>query len=201
MRATGSATLVVWLVATGMVAAQIPRDPLSDSAGAPATLATAQRAAPAPYVTKQNDVEIPFSVRPGATPQTQPTVVRVFVSWDRGQSWHIYDERKPADRRFRFRAKQDGEFWFATQTIDGSGRPDSPEPRAPQLRLIIDTQRPQLLVQAAVDDSGNVNVSWSAADANLIPTSLKIEYQDAAGSGGPWQSVELPGAAATTPTL
>ena len=102
----------------------------------------------APYVTRQSDVEIPFSVRQGATPQTQPTAVRVFVSWDRGQNWHFYDERKPTDRRFRFRAKQDGEFWFATQTIDASGKPDSPEPRTPQLRVIIDTQRPQLLVQA-----------------------------------------------------
>src|SRR5207244_2543008 len=62
-------------------------------------------------------------------------------------------------------------------------------------------QRPQLLVQATVDGSGTVNVSWNAADANLIPTSLKVEYQDANGSGGPWQPVELPSASSTTPTV
>src|SRR5437667_12794684 len=127
MRAKASGTLIVWLTAASIAAAQIPRDPLSDASGGSAGLpssaggtgaqATRGTPAPAPYVTKQNDVEIPFSVRPGATPQTQPAAVRVFVSWDRGQSWHYYDERKPADRRFRFRAKQDGEFVFATQTI------------------------------------------------------------------------------------
>jgi hypothetical protein len=215
MRAKASAVLLICLAAAEIASAQIPRDPTSaGTVGLPSSAAggTAgssssapntggQATGAAPYVTRQTDVEIPFSVRAGATPQSQPTAVRVFVSWDRGQSWHFYDERKPTDRRFRFRAKQDGEFWFATQTIDASGKADSPEPRTPQLRLIIDTQRPQLLVQAAADGSGNVNMSWSAADANLAPTSLKFEYQDATGTGGPWQPVALPGSAATTPAL
>ena len=87
--------------------------------------------------------------------------------------------------------RQDGEFWFATQTINRSGKPDSEEPRTPQLRLVIDTQRPQLLVQTSVDASANLNLSWSAADANLVPGSLKLEYQDAGGTGGPWQPIEL----------
>jgi len=167
---------------------QVPRDPLAGSA--PVNGAASSRQLPAPFVTKQSDVEIPFTVRPGATPETQPTAVRVFVSWDQGKAWHFYDERKPEDGRFRFRPRQDGEFWFATQTIDRSGKPDSPEPRFPQLRLLVDTQRPQLLVQAQVDASGNVNLGYSATDASLAATTLKIEYQDAAGSGGPWQAIE-----------
>src|SRR5205823_1300388 len=151
---------------------------------------------PTPYVTRQNDMEIPFSVRPGSTPETQPTKVRVFVSWDRGKAWHFYEERKPEDARFRFRPRQDGEYWFATQTIDRSGRPDSPEPHAPQLCLVVDTQRPQLLVQPQVDGSGNVALAWSAVDSNLTPSSLKIEYQDASGTGGPWQAVDFRSSAA-----
>jgi hypothetical protein len=137
-------------------------------------------------------VEIPFSVKGGSMPETQPTAVRVFVSWDRGRTWHFYDERRPEDRGFRFRPRQDGEFWFATQTIDKSGRPDNPEPRQPQLRLIVDTQRPQLLIQAQIDPSGNVQVAWSAADASLAPASLKLEYQDAGNTGGAWRAVEIP---------
>jgi hypothetical protein len=58
--------------------------------------------------------------------------------------------------------------------------------------LIVDTQRPQLLVQTQVDASGNVQLAYTAADAHLVATSLKIEYQDATGNGGPWQPVELP---------
>src|SRR4029079_3103170 len=98
-------------------------------------------------------------------------------------------------------AKQDGEFWFATQTVDRSGRPDSAEPRRPQPRLVIDTQRPKLLVQAYVTGSGAVNLSWSAADATLVPSSLKLEYQDAGGSGGPWQTIEASAPATNATTM
>jgi hypothetical protein len=191
--------LAAWMASAGIAAAQIPRDPLADSIATPTTASSSDpRQLPAPFVTKQSEVEIPFSVRAGSTPQSQPTSVRIFVSWDRGKTWHFYDERKPEDARFKFRPRQDGEFWFATQTIDQTGRPDSPEPRAPQLRLLIDTQRPQLLVQANVDGSGNVQLSWSAADATLAPASLKLEYQDSAGNGGPWQPIEFP---AQTPAV
>ena len=34
-----------------------------------------------------------------------------------------------------------------------------------------------------------MNLSWSAADATLRPASLKMEYQDASGNGGPWEMV------------
>jgi hypothetical protein len=192
MRRASGAALTACLLAAGIAAAQIPRDPVANAASTPQSAgATNQRQLPASFVTKQSEVEIPFTVRGGTTPETQPTSVRIFVSWDSGQTWHFYEERRPEDARFRFRARQDGEFWFATQTIDRSGRPDSAEPRSPQLRLVIDTQRPQLLVQANVDTSGNVNLSWSATDANLAPASLKLEYQDAAGTGGPWQPIEV----------
>lgn len=189
--------LCAWALTASVAVAQIPRDPLAESTPQPAGAPPGATAPP--FITKQNDVEIPFNVRPGSTPETQPTSVRVFVSWDRGKSWHFYEEKRPEEAKFRFRAKQDGEFWFATQTIDRAGRPDSAEPRSPQLRLIIDTQRPQLLVQTQVDNASNVNLTWSAADANLIPTSLKVEYQDASGTGGAWQAVELAPAKSTVP--
>src|SRR5436190_197945 len=193
--------VAAWAVAAGIATAQIPRDPLADRpAATPSTGAPSTRPLPPPFVTKQNEVEVPFAVRSGTSAENQPSSVRIFVSWDRGQTWHFYDERKPDDARFRFRAKQDGEFWFATQTMDRSGRPDSAEPRSPQLRLVIDTQRPQLLVQAHVTTSGTVNLSWSAADATLKIPSLKLEYQDAAGTGGPWQAIEL-SAASTNSTV
>ena len=184
-----------WAVAAAVATAQIPRDPLTDrpAAAPPAGGTTSAKQLPPAFVTKQSEVEIPFNVRSGTSPESQPSSVRVFVSWDRGQTWHFYDERKPEDARFRFRAKQDGEFWFATQTMDRSGRPDSAEPRTPQLRLVIDTKRPQLLVQAHVTASGTVNLAWSAADATLATSSLKLEYQDAAGNGGSWLPIELSG--------
>ncbi len=191
------ASIIFGLFVVNAAAAQIPSDPQANNPAAPATASA--RPLPAPFITKQTDLDIPFSVKAGTSPEAQPTSVRVFVSWDRGKTWHFYDERKPEDARFKFKPRQDGEFWFATQTIDRTGRPDSPEPRQPQLCLIIDTQRPQLLVQATLDSAGNVQLSWSAADANLVAPSLKLEYQDAAGTGGPWQPIDF--RAAATPLV
>jgi hypothetical protein len=193
MRLVTAGSLAALLAAATVAAAQIPRDPQADNPPSPATAAA--RPLPTPYITKQTDLDIPFTVKPGQTAESQPTSVRIFVSWDRGKTWHFYDERKPEDARFKFRPRQDGEFWFATQTIDRTGRPDSADPRQPQLCLVIDTQRPQLLVQAHVDASGSVQLAWSAADANLTAASLKLEYQDAAGTGGPWQPIEIQPAA------
>src|SRR5262245_19121206 len=99
----------LWLWAASFAAAQIPRDPVPSSPNAmppAAALPAAIQQQPGIYVTKQTEVDIPFSVRPGLA-ENQPANVRVFVSWDKGKSWHFYDERKPEDVRFRFRAKQD----------------------------------------------------------------------------------------------
>src|SRR5687768_14077083 len=35
-----------------------------------------------------------------------------------------------------------------------------------------------------------MRLSWTAADANIAASSLKLEYQDASGNGGPWQPIE-----------
>ncbi len=162
------------------------------STARPSSAASAKAPSEAPpYVTRMNDVEIPFSVRSGTTPDSQPTAVRVFVSWDRGASWHFFEEKKPEDGRFRFKPKQDGEYWFATQTVDRSGKSDNAQPRQPQLKLVIDTQKPQLLAQASVSRPGEVGLTLSAADPTLQPASLKIEYQDATLSSAAWQAVSV----------
>lgn len=191
---TGLIVCLCWAGAASAQRTNVPVDPFARgparnaAEGVPYSAAV-QRELPPPFVTRQTDVEIPFSVRAGTTPETQPSAVRVFVSWDQGKTWHFYDERKPDEGRFRFRPKQDGEYWFATQTIDASGRPDTADPRRPQLRLTVDTERPQLLVQAQVQQSGEVTLAWSAADATLAPASLKLEYQDAANANAPWTAI------------
>jgi hypothetical protein len=185
----------VWLLAVAQALAQLP-----GQGARPPGIPLARPEMPPPYVTRQSDVEIPFTVKPGDSPGKEPAAVRIFVSWDQGKTWHFYEEKKPDEGGFRFRPRQDGEFWFATQTVDRSGQTDSRQPRQPQLRLVIDTQQPQLLAQAKVARPGEVTLSWSVADASLNPTSLKIEYQDAAGNGGPWNVVSIDPAAVNSAT-
>src|SRR5262245_60987629 len=104
MRVTTLVALMACLAVALPIHAQLPREPLSGgAAGAAKTTTTPEsssRQSAAAFVTRQSDVEIPFTVRPGSTPETQPAAVRVFVSWDRGKSWHFYEEIRPQAGRF-----------------------------------------------------------------------------------------------------
>ena len=155
---------------------------------------------PPAFATRKLDVEIPFSITPGSDPQSQPTTVQVFVSWDHGRNWHKYTE-VPADAgKFRFKAKKDAEFWFVTETVAGEKQTSRDAPKRPQLRLVVDTQQPQLRAAAAVNPSGQVEFSFGAADPNLNPQTLRLEYQDARDADSPWDPVAL-SAGQLTPSI
>src|SRR5688572_16053419 len=87
----------VWLLTLAQALAQLPGQ------GARPPGPPARGEIPPPYVTRQSDVEIPFTVKPGDSPGKQPAAVRIFVSWDQGKTWHFFEEKKPGDGRFRFR--------------------------------------------------------------------------------------------------
>src|SRR6187401_54392 len=126
MRGIHLLVLMGLMAAALPLTAQIPRDPLAADLAPPRAPVAGENAGarqlPAPFVTRQSEVEVPFTVRAGATADSQPSAVRVFVSWDKGAGWHFYEELRPEAARFRFKARQDGEYWFATQTIDRAGR-------------------------------------------------------------------------------
>lgn len=181
----------VWggiLVATCLLAAM----PVAAQSPALPGAKPAQRPLPPQYATKQLDLAIPFSVTQGTTPDTQAARVDVLVSWDQGRNWHKYTEVPPDAGTFRFRAKKDGEFWFLTQTIDSRGRGPRDEVKWPQLRLIIDTQKPDLRMTAVVTPSGRPELAWTVVDTTLNPATFKLEYQDAGADDSPWESISVP---------
>ena len=139
------------------------------------------------YITAQSDVIIPFTVRATDAQGRPPALVRVYVSLDQGQAWQLYQEVKPAEKSFRFRAKRDAEFWFATQTVNADGSGDRNDQRAVQLRLVVDTSKPQLQVVPKLESSGKISVHWTAADPFLAANTVRLEWQAAGGDG--WQEI------------
>lgn len=128
------------------------------------------------YITAQTEIEIPFKEgRP-------PGKVRVYISLDQGRNWDLYQEAGPTDIGFRFRAKRDAEFWFATQTVGASGVGE----RSVQMRLIVDTLKPRLQIVPQLAN-GKLQLQWSAIDPYLAPNSVRLEWQDP-GTGA-WQEV------------
>ncbi|MBC7852507.1 MAG: hypothetical protein IAF94_03640 [Pirellulaceae bacterium] len=150
-----------------------------------------KRKLPPAFATGKREIEIPFSITQGTTPETQAIRVDVLISWDSGRNWFKYTEVPPDAGKFRFAAKKDMEFWFLTQTVTAAEKAPKDDAKWPQLRLIVDTQKPDLKMTALVNPSGQPELSWTVTDATLNSPSLKIEYQDASGGDDNWSTVEL----------
>ena len=150
-----------------------------------------ERKLPPAFATGKREIEIPFSVSQGTTPESQAIRVDVLISGDHGRNWFKYTEVPPDAGKFRFAAKKDMEFWFLTQTITAKDQTPKDEVKWPQLRLIVDTQKPELKLTALVNPSGHPELNWTVTDQTLSAPSLKIEYQDASGGDENWTSVEL----------
>lgn len=140
------------------------------TAPAPATVPSAERTVPVSYM-RQAIFSIPFQVG-GDT-----TEVQLYVSIDQGATWHLYAQQRPDTKRFRFRASQDGEFWFASRTVNraGQGRPETIN--RPERRVIVDQRQPRVDVGISVSATGELQAQWTIEEENLLPTSLKVGYR------------------------
>lgn len=127
--------------------------------------------------TRQNVFQIPFRIGSSSNPATRPVEIQLFVSLDRGLSWRPFDRTTPDQTSFNFRAPQDGEYWFFVRTLDASGglRPGGRE--RPELRVLVDTQPPQMKVTAQRGTSGEVVAQITVDDLFVEPSSLYVEYR------------------------
>ncbi|MCA9226669.1 MAG: hypothetical protein KDA47_13700, partial [Planctomycetales bacterium] len=136
--------------------------------------------------TRYTAFEMGFSVEQMESPAVE---VQLFISKDQGAKWDLYSRQAPSAGRFLFRATGDGEYWFASRTVDQRGRSFPDGPLRPEQAVIIDTTQPRLEFQATPGPAGEVLAEWRVFDPTLDPRSLRIEYQSAAGQ--PWQPVNI----------
>ncbi len=141
-----------------------------------------------PIVTSDELFYVPFTVPDGAE-DGSPKIVELYVSGDRGKTWTRYQERKPNEGRFSFRAGVDGEFWFAIRTVDANGAPNKEEFDGPEMVVIVDREKPQLNFTAQVGAGRQVRAEWTAADSSLVAAELKLEYR--VGNDETWQPVDV----------
>jgi hypothetical protein len=116
------------------------------------------------------------------------------------EPWVMKDAAPPAQTHFSFRAPQDGEYWFTIVTVDKNGKatPTDVSREPPAFIVVVDTAAPELnvtLTQAAGRPQGEEVIQCSARDANLDPTTVKLEYQTLDRTWKPLES--LPGAPET----
>ncbi|MCA9271195.1 MAG: hypothetical protein KDA41_22085, partial [Planctomycetales bacterium] len=101
-----------------------------------------------PLATRQNFFTIPFTAPAGRT--GAPLEVQLFVSSDHGRNWQLYGRQQPGAGKFQFRAGSDGEYWFASRTIDAQGIPQPTQAHQAELKVVVDTTSPQLDLEATI---------------------------------------------------
>lgn len=148
----------------------------------------AQRAADLPSATywREATFPIPFALEGQSGRQLE---VLLFVSVDRGASWQLFDRKGASERQFLFKSERDGEYWFASKTVDAQSGVRPALPERPQLRVIVDTSKPKLELNADVQAAGEVQASWQISDPTVVPQSFKLEYQPL--DGGAWEQVAV----------
>lgn len=139
--------------------------------------------------TRQHAFQIPFRIEPARTAQEQPVEVQLHASSDQGATWEVVDRVKPDKTHFVYRARHDGEYWYAIRTVDAQGVARPEGQLQPQLKVVVDTVAPRLELTARRGAAGEIVARWQAVDPHLKPASFKLEYQTAPDA--PWESVAV----------
>ena len=138
------------------------------------------------FILGSTSFSIPFTVDAVGI---QPASVRLFVSRGPGETWELFDQKKPTAKlkQFQYKADGDGEYWFATRTMDASGQAHPAGAISPQLKVYVDTTKPVIDLDVNADDQGRVHAALSVKDA----TPLKIvQLRYASDTVKTWQNLE-----------
>jgi hypothetical protein len=140
----------MWLSHWVLTAAMISQVGAAGPALAPPT------APPMPELTptQHSYFAIPFRIERSSDPSWQPVEAQLYVSADRGAHWRLYAKAPTTQKQFTFRAKSDGEYWFAVRTADRSGRIRPETIVVPGLRVMVDTKQPAKKLAAKPNQPG-----------------------------------------------
>jgi len=139
--------------------------------------AAAQPVLPAPIYWQENLFYIPYQANAGVKLAQRVAKVQLLLARDGSSDWRILQEAQPNVRGFSYHAPGDGEYWFAVRHQDRFGRVQSDPASQPKLRIVVDTMRPELRLEAALGVSGAILVRYESRDANLNPESLLLEVR------------------------
>ena len=117
--------------------------------------------------------------------------MHLLFSEDQGYHWRGSSKTFPDHPTFTFRSSHDGEYWFAVQTvtIDGKVSPKLDSTVEPNLKVIVDTFPPTLLLDPDKRRGSLASVRWEVKDENLDLKSLVVEYQ--VEGVGVWRKVPI----------
>jgi len=139
------------------------------------------------FILGSKTFSIPFTVDAVGV---QPTEVHLFVARGPAAKWSLLERKRPdaTTHQFQFTAQQDGEYWFATRTFDSSGRPHPSGAIEPQLKVYVDTTKPQVSLSVDAGGDGVVNAKIAIHDATPLKN---IQLRYATDTVGQWQETDV----------
>lgn len=131
-----------------------------------------------PIHTSQTQFRIPYQFDQNEMARIGAVEIRLYGSTDSGKSWKLLQTVPPKKGKFSFSTKTDGEYWFAVKTANANGQlfPSTPT-ITPGLKVVVDTEKPSIQLDAAKDENGRTIVTWKLDDKNLDLTSFGLEYR------------------------
>jgi hypothetical protein len=150
---------------------------------------SSKQSAPHLIYHKGRNFRIPFNLN--AEGRDRVKELKLMYSEDQGYHWDPSSRTLPDHPTFTFRAKHDGEYWFAVQTltVDGKVSPKLDSAIEPNLKVVVDTFPPTLLLEQDGRRGSSASVRWEAKDENLNIKSLVLEYQ--VEGVGVWRRVPI----------
>jgi hypothetical protein len=118
------------------------------------------------------EFEIPYAINADQSLKQ----LHLFASTDR-KTYARVASTALRNGKFTYNATSDGEYSFVVQIEDGNGglMPQNPELAVPTLRVIVDTQNPQVALRAVQPKEGRAAVEWQIVDANIDLRTLRLE--------------------------
>jgi hypothetical protein len=126
---------------------------------------------------KGRNFRIPFNLHDAGKDRVKE--LRLLVSEDLGYHWDFKSKTFPGHPTFTFRSAHDGEYWFAVQTLtlDGKVAPSLDAIVEPNMKVVVDTFPPTILLEPEERRGSTASVRWEVKDENLDLKTLVLEYQ------------------------
>ena len=141
---------------------------------------------PKPIYWKQRLFYIPYQVQNPQRARSPVRKVQLMISRDGVSNWQVLQEAEPHVQGFSYNAPEDGEYWFALRHIDRRGKPWPSASITAQMRIIVDTTKPEISLSGTLDATGSIVVRYEATDVSLNVDTLHLEARP---QGGSWVSL------------
>jgi hypothetical protein len=150
----------------------------------------APRAIPSAKVINTTDIVLNYSLE-----DVGPSGVSAVELWHTtdGRTWQKYGDDPDKQSPFVMKVQGEGVYGLTLCVKSGVGLGDrAPQPGdPPQMWIEVDTTKPlvQLLSAEAGrgGDHGNVTITWTASDKNLLATPITLQYAEELT--GPWKPI------------